>query len=126
MLAISSVNRQSYDKPPSLDAFKGSGDLEYDADACLLLRFAARSDDEAKRMAETSRVAPVELYLVGKNRYGPTNVEDPIALDFDAPTARSGPGAAVPRQPCGPNGAEAEAVAHPNPPTAPPSLYEEF
>ncbi|MGH9021866.1 MAG: DnaB-like helicase C-terminal domain-containing protein [Acidimicrobiia bacterium] len=48
VVAISSVNRQSYDKAPSLDAFKGSGDLEYDADACLLLRLAARSDEEAR------------------------------------------------------------------------------
>lgn len=125
VLAISSVNRQSYDKPPSLDAFKGSGDLEYDADACLLLRFAARSDDEAKRMAETSGVAPVELYLVGKNRYGPTNVEDPIALDFDRSYGSFRVRGGGPTVPASTNGAGAQA-AHPNPPPAPPSLYEDF
>lgn len=83
VVAISSVNRQSYDKAPSLEAFKGSGDLEYDADACLLLRLAASSDEQAQRMAEGTGVVPVQLTLLGKNRYGQTNVDNPILLDFD-------------------------------------------
>lgn len=82
VVAISSVNRQSYDKAPSLDAFKGSGDLEYDADACLLLRLAARSDEEAQALARGSGVVPAELYVV-KNRYGPLNLDRPVLLDFD-------------------------------------------
>jgi replicative DNA helicase len=82
VLAISSVNRQSYDKAPSLDAFKGSGDLEYDADACLLLRLAARSDEEAAALAQGSGVVPAELYVV-KNRYGALNLDRPVLLDFD-------------------------------------------
>lgn len=82
VLAISSVNRQSYDKAASLDAFKGSGDLEYDADACLLLRLQARSDEEARALARAGGVVPVELYMV-KNRYGPVNLDDPVRLDFD-------------------------------------------
>jgi replicative DNA helicase len=83
VVAISSVNRQSYDRAPSLDAFKGSGDLEYDADACLLLRLAASSDEQAQQMAQSTGVVPVQLFLIGKNRYGPTNLDDPILLDFD-------------------------------------------
>lgn len=83
VVAISSVNRQSYDKAPSLDAFKGSGDLEYDADSCLLLRVAARSDEEAKAITTSQAVIPVELHIVGKNRYGPLTGAEPILLDFD-------------------------------------------
>ena len=83
VVAISSMNRQSYDRAPSLDAFKGSGDLEYDADACLLLRLAASSDEQAQQMAQSTSVVPVQLFLIGKNRYGPTNLDDPILLDFD-------------------------------------------
>lgn len=82
VLAISSVNRQSYDKAPSLDAFKGSGDLEYDADACLLLRLAASDDQEAAKLERSPGVVPVRLHLL-KNRYGPTLVDDPVELDFD-------------------------------------------
>lgn len=117
VVAISSVNRQSYDKPASLDAFKGSGDLEYDADVCILIRFGASSDEEAKRMAETSGVVPVTLSLVGKNRYGPTNAEDPIRLDFDRSYGSFRELHVAPARP-------AAAGSHPNPPPDPPTLYQ--
>ncbi|MGH9226726.1 MAG: DnaB-like helicase C-terminal domain-containing protein [Acidimicrobiales bacterium] len=113
VLAISSVNRQSYDKPASLDAFKGSGDLEYDADVCILLRFAASSDEEAKAMAEASGVVPVALSLVGKNRYGPTNAEDPIRLDFDRSYGSFRELHVAPAR-------TAASASHPNPPANPP------
>lgn len=116
VLAISSVNRQSYDKPASLDAFKGSGDLEYDADVCILLRFAASSDEEAKAMAEASGVVPVTLSLVGKNRYGPTNAEDPIRLDFDRSYGSFRELHVAPAR-------TAAGGSHPNPPANPPTLH---
>ncbi len=102
VVAISSVSRQSYDRKPSLEAFKGSGDREYDADACLLLRLHASDDEQAQRMAEGTGVVPVELTLLGKNRYGPTNVDHPILLDFDRayggfrPRGAAGPGQSAP------------------------------
>ena len=67
---------------PSRDAFKGSGDLEYDADACLLLCVAARSEEEAKSIATTQAVILVELHAV-KNRYGALNAGAPGLLQFD-------------------------------------------
>lgn len=83
VIAISSLGRASYDKAVSLDCFKGSGDLEYDADACMVLRVAARNDDEARSITTTRAVVPLELHIVGKNRYGPLTGEHPLLLDFD-------------------------------------------
>ena len=84
VIAISSIGRASYDKAPSLDAFKGSGDLEYDADCCLLLRLAAANEEEAKALlAKGATRLLVELHVLGKNRYGPLSGPDPIMLDFD-------------------------------------------
>ena len=51
VLAISSVGRTSYQGQPTLDWYKGSGDLEYDADCCLLLK---PRDDTSDRPARIS------------------------------------------------------------------------
>jgi len=82
VVAISSIGRASYDKAPSLDAFKGSGDLEYDADACFLLRVAAASEDEAKVLLARPGAVVLEMHAV-KNRYGPETGAMPVLLDFD-------------------------------------------
>jgi len=79
VLAISSVGRTSYAGQPTLDWYKGSGDLEYDADACLLLK---PQDDTANgTVARGTRIA-VELHLV-KSRYGELTFDHPIVLAFD-------------------------------------------
>ncbi|MFP5319457.1 MAG: DnaB-like helicase C-terminal domain-containing protein [Acidimicrobiia bacterium] len=82
VVAISSIGRASYDRAPSLDAFKGSGDLEYDADACFLLRVAAANEDEAKALLARQGTLVLEMHAV-KNRYGPETGTSPVLLDFD-------------------------------------------
>ncbi len=85
VLALSSINRANYDKAPSLEAFKGSGDLEYDADAAIVLRIDAPDAEAARQIIEGSpdQPAPVALHVV-KNRYGPTTTtEVPIRLLYD-------------------------------------------
>ncbi len=44
---------------------------------------AARSDEEAKAITASQPVIPIELHVVGKNRYGPLTGAEPILLDFD-------------------------------------------
>jgi len=78
VLAISSVGRTSYQGQPTLDWYKGSGDLEYDADCCLLLK---PRDDTRAGLARTSPI-PVDLHIM-KSRYGELTFEHPIALNFD-------------------------------------------
>jgi hypothetical protein len=70
-----------------MDWYKGSGDLEYDADACLLLK--AQDDNNGANGNGNSGNAngggtriPVELHLV-KNRYGTLTFDHPIILNFD-------------------------------------------
>ena len=77
VLAISSVGRTSYQGQPTLDWYKGSGDLEYDADCCLLLK-PKDDNDSAARNTATS----VDLHIM-KNRYGELTFDHPIALSFD-------------------------------------------
>lgn len=81
VVSVSSVGRLSYDKGRTMAAFKASGDLEYDADACFLLTDPAQTDDDGVSYGN----APVDLELhVVKNRYGPLTIErGPIPLEFD-------------------------------------------
>ena len=76
VLVISSIGRGSYEGLPKLDWFKGSGDLEYDADACLILR------PSSTQPLNLSGLIDVELHLV-KNRYGKLTQEEPVGLIFD-------------------------------------------
>jgi replicative DNA helicase len=78
VLAISSVGRASYRDAATLDAFKGSGDLEYDADCCLLLK---PKDDTGDGPARSSAI-PIDLHVM-KSRYGELTFDRPIALSFD-------------------------------------------
>lgn len=76
VLAVSSIGRLSYKEGRTMAAYKGSGDLEYDADACLLLTL-----EEGHEGLDQS-LLPLELHVV-KNRYGPLTIERPILLEFD-------------------------------------------
>jgi replicative DNA helicase len=78
VLAISSVGRTSYSGQAGLDWFKGSGDLEYDADCCLLLK---PKDDNGDGPARSSAI-PVDLHVM-KSRYGELTFDRPINLVFD-------------------------------------------
>ncbi len=78
VLAISSVGRTSYSGQAGLDWFKGSGDLEYDADCCLLLK---PKDDQGDGAARHSAI-PVDLHVM-KSRYGELTFDHPINLTFD-------------------------------------------
>lgn len=74
VVVVSSIGRNSYEGLPSLNWFKGSGDLEYDADACVILTPAT----------EIARAVtlPVDLHIV-KNRYGALTFEKPVRLTYD-------------------------------------------
>jgi len=80
VLAISSVGRSSYNGEATMDWYKGSGDLEYDADACLLLK--VQNDDINGNSPRNATRIPVELHLV-KSRYGELTFDRPINLNFD-------------------------------------------
>jgi replicative DNA helicase len=83
LLAISSLNRASYAKErPSLDSFKETGNIEFDADVAMILKRPESAKDQSQEKPRvSSHLSPVELWVV-KNRSGPVP-EDPIALLFD-------------------------------------------
>lgn len=74
VVVISSIGRGSYEGSPRLDWFKGSGDLEYDADACIILR------PSETPVGDTP--IPCELHLL-KSRYGQLTGDRPLPLLFD-------------------------------------------
>jgi len=74
VLVLSSVGRDNYEGPPSLRWFKGSGDLEYDADACIILRPTPAAPAGAQDH--------LELHLV-KSRYGCQTLDRPIPMLYD-------------------------------------------
>lgn len=76
VLVVSSIGRANYEGEPSLGWFKGSGDLEYDADAAIILK-----PTDAATMTN-GKSFPVELHLV-KSRYGPVTGDAPVRLTFD-------------------------------------------
>jgi len=76
LLVISSLNRNGYRGEVTLDAFKETGSIEYDADQALILRRPAKSEDTPGAKAIT-----VELHVV-KNRTGPCPIK-PLLLHFD-------------------------------------------
>ena len=84
LLAISSINRASYKERPSLDSFKETGNIEFDADLAMILKRPEPPKDGVDDSAAGRRsppLSPVELWIV-KNRIGPVP-DDPIALLFD-------------------------------------------
>jgi replicative DNA helicase len=75
-LTISSLNRAGYSKTPSLDAFKESGSIEFDADLAMILHRPERNNE-----APAASSGDIELWIV-KNRFGPVTAE-PIQVEFD-------------------------------------------
>lgn len=85
VIAISSLNRQSYDSPVSLSSLKETGNLEYSAETVFALDFEAMYD--AIRMgnpktfdlnAEKEREVRHVLLTILKNRNGSTGKQVPI------------------------------------------------
>ncbi|MGO9197338.1 MAG: DnaB-like helicase C-terminal domain-containing protein [Acidimicrobiales bacterium] len=84
LLAISSLNRASYKERPSLESFKETGNIEFDADLAMILKRPEPVKDGAEDTTpalSSWHLSPVELWIV-KNRIGPVPAE-PIALLFD-------------------------------------------
>lgn len=77
VIAISSLNRQSYFSPMALDAFKESGSIEYSADVVLGLQFPimeqVKKDEQGRKveqfLKERTKVREVEVKVL-KNRNG--------------------------------------------------------
>ena len=76
VVAISSLNRTSYGKPPSVGSSCGSSAIEYSADVVLHMREAKSKDDSDIN----NPVRPIEV-LALKNRYGQ---KGSIQLLFDS------------------------------------------
>lgn len=90
LLALSSTNRASYHEDPGLEALKGSGDLEFSADAVFLLRDDDSGEEDGAdddlfvhHVGEPFPPLPLEFHFL-KNRFGPRTAADrPILLRFD-------------------------------------------
>lgn len=76
LLVISSLNRAAYRGEVTLDAFKETGSIEFDADQAFILRHSDEPDP-----APGAKSITVELHVV-KNRTGPCPT-DPVLLRFD-------------------------------------------
>lgn len=83
VIAISSFNRESYNRPASMSSFKESGGIEYGADFVIALQAAGLEDKETKtalannaaKVAKTKRARERELEVkILKNRNGRTGV----------------------------------------------------
>lgn len=91
IIAITSLNREGYNDP-KLTSSKESGDLDFDADAVLMLH-RLTTDDEFEKAKRTRPVPPVggsmtleshEIRIV-KNRHGPTGT---VPLLFEPSAGR--------------------------------------
>ena len=70
LLAVSSLNRSSYGRDVSMDAFKESGSIEYGADVLIGLQFEGAGDNNFDMAAARSRSPRhIELCIL-KNRNG--------------------------------------------------------
>lgn len=78
VFAVSSLNRSAYRQMPSLEAFKETGSIEFDADLAMILRRRDVEDGERPSVGDTSER---ELWIV-KNRLGQQPAE-PLLLSFD-------------------------------------------
>lgn len=81
VIVISSLNRSSYSRPISMEAYKESGEIEYYADVLLGLQYQILSDKDSnesvtgKEIAEAKAKSPREIELkVLKNRGGMSGV----------------------------------------------------
>lgn len=82
VLAVSSLGRTSYGRT-EMDGLKGSGDLEYDADAVLMLHVPTEPEgDDLTPFGKPDGPLPIELHLT-KNRYGALTGGAPLRLRYD-------------------------------------------
>lgn len=77
VIAISSINRTSYDAKPALKSLGGCSFIEYSADTVLHLAVEGKGDEREMNMAKAVR--PLTLTAL-KNRYGATGTAH---LDFE-------------------------------------------
>ena len=73
VLAISSLNRKSYDEEITFEAFKESGAIEYGSDVLMGL-FYQGEDKEQRRAEKKQPVRQVKLVVL-KNRHGDVGQE---------------------------------------------------
>lgn len=74
LIAISSFNRDNYDKPVSMQSFKESGAIEYCSDVLLGLQLKGQGEKDFDRVkAETRKPLEIELKIL-KNRNGQKGV----------------------------------------------------
>lgn len=84
VIAISSINRESYKQPISFSAFKESGGIEFSADIVFGLQYRSiekKGKDFNLKEESSKDVRELELVLL-KNRYGPS--QKSVLLDFTA------------------------------------------
>lgn len=107
IILISSLNRNSYDRPMQRDAFKETGSIEYSADVLLGLQYCACRDAGGSKwdISEEENKSPrnVEISVL-KQRYGGSgraikfsyyaNYDYFEEADAPAPPALTGPGSA--------------------------------
>ena len=79
VIAISSLNRASYNKDISFEAFKESGAIEYSGDLLLGLQFEDKKDVNEEKQRNPRKIEAVIL----KHRNGPSGGK--IKLNFYAP-----------------------------------------
>ena len=79
VIAISSLNRASYNKDISFEAFKESGAIEYSGDLLLGLQFEEKKDVNEEKQKNPRKIEAVIL----KHRNGPSGGK--IKLNFYAP-----------------------------------------
>ena len=87
IIAISSLNRQSYDTPVSLSSLKETGSLEYSAETVLALDFEAMYDairsgnpKSFDLNAEKEKEARNVLLTMLKCRNGPMGMQIPLVF----------------------------------------------
>ena len=75
LMAISSFNRDNYDKPVSMQSFKESGAIEYCTDVLFGLQYKGQDEkDFDRKKAETKNPLEIELKIL-KNRNGKKGVK---------------------------------------------------
>jgi replicative DNA helicase len=80
VLAISSFNRQSYNSPVTMEAFKESGAVEYSSDVLIGLQLAGAGENGFNPNEEKQRTPRnIELVML-KNRNGRTG--DKIKFEY--------------------------------------------
>jgi replicative DNA helicase len=83
VIAISSYNRDNYNEPANVSAFKESGSIEYGADYILALQYKGIDEiyyDNAKNKSEVQKKR--EIYELIENLKLKSNQGEPIPIEF--------------------------------------------